>query len=228
MNRIHEFPRVKLNLEFPSQISLSETTLTVKGRVTYVGVSTPAGTAAQTPSKPITIHLSNMTNSMDCRYGKFIFERWNFLASMWEEVPGNDNFGFMLLDNPPLRVKIGDRGNQEFLTLHKPGDSTVVVEETVYQKDAGESFLSYARDVKVGDRFRIRYTSTTLDWWDWGTKDGDLKDVEVWLPCWENGAVLDVPEDCEDWASFRLKEGANGGRPKLQVAEPESVEFEII
>lgn len=105
-----------------------------------------------------------------------------------------------------------------------------MMEETVYRKDAGQSLLSYTRNISVGDRFRMRYTSTTLEW-GWGTKEGDLEgdleDVQVWLPCWEQGVVMEVPDGFEEVKSAVLKEGDSGGRPKLKVTEAVSVELEI-
>ncbi|KAJ4418594.1 hypothetical protein N0V82_005480 [Gnomoniopsis sp. IMI 355080] len=170
-----------------------------------------------------------MTNSMDCRYGQFIFECWDPTVSAWQEVPGMENTcGFALFDDPPKRVKVGERSDYEFLTLNNLGDSAIVKQARVYKGSGGETFLSYVRDINVGDRFRVRYTGTTLDWWAWGTKAGDLKDVEVWLPCWEYGVIVDVPEGYEEVESAMLMERDNGGRPKLKVAEAVPVEFEIV
>lgn len=229
-NSTQEIPEIQVSLECPSRISLAkDEVVEVKARVTYTGITAPTstGTGTATPKQdnPITIHLSNMTFAMDYRHGKFVLERWDPAASTWQEVHREETpGGFMLLDDPPLRVRIGDRGDDEFLTLRRPGDSAVATSHTVFRRDSGESLLWYAAaggddSINVGDRFRVRYTTTTLDWWNWGAKDGDLEAVEVWLPCWENGVVLDEPG---------FKEGANGGRPKLKLAEAVPVEFEIV
>lgn len=238
-----EIPLIKVTLECPTRISLSnDTKVLVHTRVTYCGIVSSSSSSSssqqqqqqQQPGspRPVTIHLTGITASLNCTQGQHVVDRWDASSSSWRELPADEMPCFFLIwDDPPLHVRIRDRDDDEFLTLHSVGDSAIVDSSVaVYQRDGGEMLLPHRDEeqLRVGDRFRIRYTATRLDWWSWGAKEDELGDVQVWLPCWEMGAVLDVPEGEEDRSSDTLREGNNGGRPKLGIREAVSAEIEIV
>lgn len=117
-------------------------------KVTYVA-------ASNTANRPITLHAWAFR-----RHGCRLW-RWRDPPGCWEEVH-DDHIDVCHeeydSDDPDVVVKVGERA--DFVSL-RPGESWT--QTTGHLKPrAGEA--------QPGDRFKFVFKGTTVDWWDWATK----------------------------------------------------------
>jgi hypothetical protein len=126
---------------------------------------------------PVTFHLDRFHSHFD------LLQRESKQGlDMWERCPTENTTGFMIVDDPDVRVNVAQ--HESFASL-KQGET--VTEDYNLHHPSGGHFPS---DMVAGDYFRIRWTGTTLDWWDWGTSE-DHRDTEALLPCFISAAVID-------------------------------------
>lgn len=80
----------------------------------------------------------------------------------WKQVPDDPNIIACYFldtdDDSELDVKVGE-DNSDFISLG-PGESWI--DETTYTPSR--------EALKPGDKFKFVFKGTTLDWWDWGSK----------------------------------------------------------
>lgn len=174
---------LKMELEPPTTQTLGKQ-IKIIGRVSLKDTSPDA--------KPITFH----TRRVD---GGFRLFRRRQNNSTWEVCPRDDSTGFIIVDNPDVRVNVSE--HDAFVSI-KPGE-TSTFEYTPSDADL-------PKDSAPGDMFRVRYAGVELDWWDWGSAD-DHANTEVSLPCFIDGDVVE-PRD-------------NGGRPRSQISSSNNVDF---
>jgi hypothetical protein len=107
----------------------------------------------------------------------------------------------MSLDKSAVPIQVG-RGDDHFVSLDtsQPWMFLHRLDRNVWSKPGVAS---------AGDVFRCRFKGTTVDWWDWGTREDHVNTV-VWVA----GAVTD-PKD-------------NNGRPKIVVPASNWVEFTLV
>lgn len=123
----------------------------------------------------------------------------------WEYCePESDCGGYLIVDDPDVTVKVGDR--RKFISL-QPGE----IWECSYLVEV-DDWTYPTEDTTAGDVFRIWYAGGELDWWDWGD-DTQHANTEVVLPCFLNGAVIE-PRD-------------NNSRPKARVMASDSLDFVV-
>lgn len=84
------------------------------------------------------------------------FYRW--WHPRWQEIYNGDMGCYMIVDEPDVEIQVG-RDDAHFVSL-RPGESW-----------EDETHCDVPKDVKPGDKFQIIFKGTTVDWWDWGTKN---------------------------------------------------------
>ncbi|KAE8398268.1 hypothetical protein BDV37DRAFT_291155 [Aspergillus pseudonomiae] len=137
---------------------------------------------------PITFHVFNLLEgNLQRQRG----QEWGYFES--EEMP------YRIYDDPDIEVSPSQHA--DFVSL-QPGDSWT-------QMDS----LELPSDIKVGEVFKYEFTDRVLDWWDWGTKEDQLR-TTVKLPCWVGAEVIE-PRD-------------NEGRPAVVVPASNVVVFTIV
>jgi hypothetical protein len=190
-----------MTLENSSTVSRHEI-LDVVVKVTYDG---RAGLESEKQEvRPITFHKYAFEALDGPREGFRLYRRSKVDNRGWETCKLDDGTGFMIVDDPDVSVCVGQ--DENFVTLH-PGQFW-----TTSRRLQGESWTSLPANVEVGDVFQYMIKGTTVDWWDWGSREEHMETV-VKLPCWYAGSVVD-PAD-------------NGGRPKLVVPASNVVQFTV-
>ncbi|GAB1191963.1 hypothetical protein APSETT444_001147 [Aspergillus pseudonomiae] len=119
---------------------------------------------------PITFHVFNLLEgNLQRQRG----QEWEYFES--EEMP------YRIYDDPDIEVSPGQHA--DFVSL-QPGDSWTRMDS-----------LELPSDIKVGEVFKYEFTDRVIDWWDWGTKEDQLR-ATVKLPCWVGAEVIE-PRDNE-------------------------------
>ncbi|KAI9149591.1 kinesin light [Paramyrothecium foliicola] len=149
-----------------------------------------------TMSKPYMVTLRVKYEETPQRLGPIMYHNYQasdrFLVSKKEEKEGRDvwelqvsdvSTGFILVDDPDVRVKVAE--HEDFVSL-KPGE-TWSREFAIHHPSGGEI---PSRSVPW-DEFRIDWSGMNLDWWDWGTVE-EHRETEAVLPCFIHAGVQDA------------------------------------
>ncbi|KAF3920102.1 hypothetical protein AA313_de0201430 [Arthrobotrys entomopaga] len=200
--RIPGAPIIRVELECPSTVTRNEV-FDVVVKVTYDGIANIH--EQQQVARPVTFHTYAFEALNGPREGFRLKRRSKVDSTEWEPCELDDGTGFMIADEPDVSVHVGE--DENFVTL-EPGHSW-----TTPRRLQGERWTSLPAGVVVGDIFRCRFKGTTVDWWDWGSRDEHINTV-VKLPCWITGKVTDPAH--------------NEGRPELLVPASDVVEFTVV
>jgi hypothetical protein len=130
-----------------------------------------------------------------------LYQRRKDDPSIWEPYYDDSPRGFLLTDDPPLPIFVGDdssggsqHGSWQFVTLF-PGESWGYT--FPYH---GKEYSQVPEEILAGEQFKLLFKGARVDWWDWGTLE-DHRNTRVVLNC-VTGAELEAPRD-------------DGGRPAL-------------
>jgi len=155
--------------------------------------------------QPITFHTYAFEALEGPREGFRIQRRSKLDSQKWVAFEIDEDFGFMIVDDPDVPINVGQDENFETL---QPGESWITSRHL-----QGARWTSLPDDVAVGDVFRYMFKGTTVEWWDWGNREKHMNTV-VQLPCWIAGLVTHPTN--------------NEGRPKLVVPASDFVEFTVV
>lgn len=185
-------PTLSITIEGPSSV-FRDQAIHLLVKVIYEHPSS----GQHTPG-PITVHKYALSGHVGPREGFRLYRR---REDKWEACETGPSDGDMSVDKPDVPIQVG-RGDDHFVSL----DSS---QPWMFLHPLDKTAWSKAGAAKTGDVFRCRFNGTTVDWWDWGTREDHVHTV-VWVA----GAVTN-PKD-------------NGGRPQVVVPASNWVEFTLV
>jgi hypothetical protein len=207
---------VQASVHAPAHLELGDETVRFIARLTYDAKLSNGKLAL----RPITFHADRFGQASSLlrrSNGSTAWVRGGPLHG-WEELGYvmDGCCGFMLVDCPPIQVRVNDDGG--FLDL-APGQ-TWEVEHTITDLADGIK-EEQSGPLQAGDELMFRFPPVQIEWWDWGSKAHEHADTRVYVPFGGSGPVQYPPPGDPKNAWGYWKETDNDGRPKLQVAEAE-------
>lgn len=182
-------------------LTCGEKSVSADGRI-KIPITTTVLYEAELMDRPITFHV-------------FPCYAWNYKIHRrpctsnddhdWEIVE-DDTMGFMILDDPDVRVHVT---RDELFTTLSPGETW-----SIYMELTEAELCIFPHQMEEASTYVYRHMCKgfELDWWDWGGQQ-EHELTTVMLPCFRKGRVLE-PKD-------------NEGRPKIVVPASNALEFSI-